>query len=66
MAPGAFDKHGLRARIYEVRAEVTLKGCSHPVMLNQLPGFQHNGNPINVMTYYIRGKDGKYVYHNTP
>jgi hypothetical protein len=34
-------------------------------MLNQLRGFPYNGNPVNTMTYYIRGIDGKYVFHNT-
>jgi hypothetical protein len=67
VAPGAYDQHGLRTAIYEVRAEVTHHGCSHPVMLDQLRGFPYgNGHASNVMTYYVHGKNGHYVYNNTP
>ena len=64
--PGAFDKHGLRVAIYEVRAEVSARGCQqHPVLLNQLRGFPYAHAGSKTMTYYIHGAKGHgYTYGN--
>jgi hypothetical protein len=64
VAPGKYDQHGLRAHIYEVRAEVSQAGCQrHPVALNQLRGFPYSYYK-STMTYYVHGKNGQYVYGN--
>jgi hypothetical protein len=76
VAPGAFDKHGLRAHLYEVRVEVSAHGCQrNPVLLNQMRGFPYDIPPnlpdprshvSLTMTYYVHGKNGQYVFNNTP
>jgi hypothetical protein len=69
VAPGQPDRHGVSARVNEVRAEVSAGGCQRHVALNQLRGFpygEHDGQFSHTMTYYIHGKNGTYVYSNTP
>ena len=68
VGPHQYDQHGLRISIYEVRAEVSEKGCQrHPVLLNELRGFHMDKNTdIGRMTYYIHFQNGRYVYNNTP
>jgi hypothetical protein len=64
--PGILDRHGLRADVSEVRAEVTQSGCKHPVMLDQRRSFPSGAGPSNTMTYYIRGAKGAYVFDVSP
>jgi len=72
VAPGKYDQHGVTARIYEVRAEISRDGCQRlPVLVNELRGFPYDlpdgGGPVsNVMTYYVHGRNGNYVYNNNP
>jgi hypothetical protein len=48
------------ARPYELRAEVTHKGCSHPVMLDRTLGFD------GTTPYYVIGANGNYAFRHTP
>ena len=65
VSPGAFVKTGIANAIYQVRAEVTIRGCSPAVKLDRTLGFPMNPG-VNVMTYYVHGSNGKYTFNNTP
>lgn len=51
--------------VYEVRVEVMHQGCSHPVYLDQRLGYPYGYN-VTTVTYYVHGKNGRYVYNKTP
>jgi len=45
---------------YEVRAEITHKGCSHPVYVDKTLGWSRG------IPYYVRGTNGSYSFWHTP
>ena len=45
---------------YEVRAEITHKGCTPPVYADRTLGWSRN------IPYYVRGKDGQYSFWHAP
>ncbi|HEY5258432.1 MAG TPA: hypothetical protein VIJ12_08650 [Candidatus Baltobacteraceae bacterium] len=59
VAPGQFDKHGVHADIYSVRAEVTYSGCSHPVRADLRQSFDRH---YYVGVYTLTGSNGHYEF----
>ena len=45
---------------YEVRAEITHKGCAHPVYVDKTLGWARG------IGLYVRGKNGGYSFWHTP
>lgn len=45
---------------YEIRAEITHTGCSHPVYVDSTLGWARGG------PYYVRGNAGHYSFWHTP
>ena len=46
--------------VHDVRAEVTHKNCTHPVMLDRKLGYDGK------TPYYVTGSNGKYKFWHTP
>jgi hypothetical protein len=45
---------------YEVRAEITHKGCAHPVYVDKTLGWARG------IEFYVRGNGGNYSFGHTP